>query len=193
MVILDQYAAPTSFDDCLELLDVLVSKTSPAPEQRHELAILLTDLLRRHARRVGVEQRLLLACLLRELDLTSPEELRPPTHTLDTAPLSCLRAKHVALYSLKQNVLGRVSAILSSFDETIRVSTFDDHVGGNPALRAAARTADVFVIATAAAKHAATNFIEAERGDYGVTLKPTGQGSSSMLRALVSHCADGPV
>jgi hypothetical protein len=77
--------------------------------------------------------------------------------------------------------------LLEGAVENIRVSTFNDKVGGSSSLRSAARNADVFVIATAAAYHAATIFVEAERGSDAVTLKPDGQGSSSMLRSLQEY------
>ncbi|PRP96530.1 hypothetical protein ENSA5_36060 [Enhygromyxa salina] len=190
MVSVDAHGAPAEFDGCLELLDVLVSNKPLVPQTRTQLAMMVMELMCRHSRRVSVEQRLLLAALLSELELSIPEQFRPASDPINPEPLSALRGKHVALYSLKQTVLHRISSLLRAAVKEIRVSTFDDHVGGSVALRAAARSADVFVIATAAAKHAATNFIESERGDHGVTLKPAGQGSSSMLRTLVSYCTE---
>ena len=68
--------------------------------------------------------------------------------------------------------------------EDVTVLSFHEKVGGSPALRAAARDADVFVIASAAAKHAATEYIEVQRRSGAVTLRPAGQGSASMLRCL---------
>jgi hypothetical protein len=62
-----------------------------------------------------------------------------------------------------------------------------DHVGGSPSLRTAAGTADVFVVATAAAKHAATIFIDANRPKSRTTLFARGQGSASLLDALRGH------
>ena len=48
------------------------------------------------------------------------------------------------------------------------------------------RNADVFVVVTASAKHAATNFIAAERG-LRPTLKVNSRGSSAILRALAHY------
>lgn len=189
MVSVDAHGAPAEFDGCLELVDVLASNKSLNPQVRGQLAMMVMELMRRHPRRVSVGQRLLLASLFDELELVVAESLRATVESTEPEPLSGLRGKHVALYSLKPAVLHRIASLLRGAVEEIRVSTFGDSVGGSAALRSAARAADVFVIATAAAKHAATNFIEHERGGQGVTLKPAGQGSSSMLRALLEYCA----
>ena len=99
-------------------------------------------------------------------------------------PLGLLTGKTIALYSLRETVLHRIANVLNDTVKDVSVTTFHDKTGGSSALRSAARNADVFVIAIAAAKHAATNFIEGERGSHAVTLKPDGQGSASMLRSL---------
>ncbi len=74
--------------------------------------------------------------------------------------------------------------MISELCPGIRIDTFSDYVGGSPALRKAATTADVFILATAAAKHAATTFIEHRRPKNLVTLYARGQGSASLLEAL---------
>ena len=71
----------------------------------------------------------------------------------------------------------------------VRIDIFHDHVGGSPALRTASTTADVFVLATGAAKHAATTFIEARRPKALITLYARGQGSASLLHALGRYVA----
>jgi len=68
------------------------------------------------------------------------------------------RRFHVAQYSL-----GKWITLLGELCPGIRVDTFNDHVGGSAALRKGSTTADVFIIATGPAKHAATTFIEDRR------------------------------
>ena len=65
-----------------------------------------------------------------------------------------LRGKTIALYSLKESVLQRVSRALSALEIDIRVQVFSEKVGGSPALKRAASEADVFIVATAAATQA---------------------------------------
>ena len=57
---------------------------------------------------------------------------------------------------------------------------------GSVKLRDLARNADIFVIVTRSAKHAATNFIEMHRKDKP-TLRPTGKGTSSILYELAQY------
>jgi hypothetical protein len=73
----------------------------------------------------------------------------------------------------------------------VRIDVFLDQVGGSPALKAAAKQADIFVISTAAAKHSATMFIESKRPKNSVTLYAQGQGTSSILRAISGYLALG--
>ena len=58
---------------------------------------------------------------------------------------------------------------------------------GGPSLRTASATADVFVLAIGAAKHAATQFIERHRPKESITLYARGKGSAGILRALGQH------
>ncbi len=67
---------------------------------------------------------------------------------------------------------------------------FKEHAGGLPAMREAARNADLFVIVTGAAKHAATTFIETNRPKELPTVYPKGQGSSSILTAIRSWISE---
>jgi hypothetical protein len=72
----------------------------------------------------------------------------------------------------------------------VDISVFHDHVGGSPALRAAAVRADVFVLAIAAAKHAATGYIAQNRSKDRLTLYARGQGSAGLLTALRENEAE---
>ena len=69
------------------------------------------------------------------------------------------------------------------------VATFHDHVGGSPALRAAAANSDVFVLAVAAAKHAATIYIAHNRPKNRFTVYSRGQGRTSLISALKENAA----
>ena len=100
-----------------------------------------------------------------------------------------LSGKKIALYSLKETAVKRAAALLEDLIDEVKVDVFLDHVGGSPALKTAAQQADVFVIATAAAKHAATLFIEDKRPKNSVTLYAQGQGTSSILHAISRHFA----
>ena len=58
-----------------------------------------------------------------------------------------------------------------------------------PNLKKLARDADIFIVSTASAKHAATSFISANRPSPAVTLFHNTRGSQSMLALLERHLA----
>ena len=184
-------AAAANFDGLNEVLDVLVSNSAPDQSQRMAVAGAVVNLFVRFRSRATPIQLILLRQLLREAECDLPAALAPNevegSERLAASPFTGLSGKTIALYSLKESVLNRVSGLLESSVSNIKVQTFHDKVGGSSALRSAARNADVFVIATAAAKHAATICIESERSASAVTLKPDGQGNSSMLRSLQAY------
>ena len=97
---------------------------------------------------------------------------------------AALKGKTVSLYSLKVSVLSRVEKFLEELGIGVTVKIFSDKKGGSASLKQAAVESDIFVIATAAATHSTTSFIENNRRKRETTLKPLGQGSSSMLACL---------
>ena len=89
----------------------------------------------------------------------------------------------VGLYSLDENALRRASNILMSELPGVDVRTAADKVSSDR-LRSLARNADVMVVATAAAAHAATDAISDARRDRDLTYA-AGKGSSSLVSAAL--------
>lgn len=171
----------------LEAIEVVVNAACPDPTQRQEFVAGITVLFQRWYQRIDDAQFVLLRQLADELGVA--HALTQPTAQFDTAapPLSewnALDRKSVAMYSLQESALRRAALVVSELCPGARIDTFHDSAGGSPALRTAASTADVFVIATAAAKHAATKFIESHRPKALTTCYARGQGSSSLLEAV---------
>ena len=170
----------------LEAIEIVVNAACPAPSERQGFVVAIAGLFRRWYRRVDRSDIVLLQHLAEELGVaeavTQPEpvqnkpQLQSEWDTLD--------GKKVALYSLQESALRRAALVVRELCPGVRVNTFQDHVGGSPALRNASATADVFVLATAAAKHAATTFIESHRPSGACTLYARGQGSASLVAAL---------
>jgi hypothetical protein len=184
---LDLIASPIAAGAALEALDVLVASACPNPSARDGFIAYSTALFTRWYRRIDRSQWALLSRLGEELGV--PVELPVAAEPESGASSSWdgLNGKRVALYSLRESALRRVELILRDMCPGIQVQVFADHVGGSPALRTAAGTADIFVVATAAAKHAATIFIDANRSKGRTTLYARGQGSASLLDALRAH------
>lgn len=188
---IEDNSSPSNLDDILDLIDLLI--WSPCRDESARLTVfaMVMDLAQRSIQRVDTGQLHLLRDYSRELDveLSIPlterlEEMANATVSVEQDPFGGLRGRSVALYSLQESVLQRVSRTLAA-EGIETVQTFSDH-GGTPALKKAAQTKDIFVIATRAAKHAATGFIEMHRPESkkALTRYPKGKGSASMLREL---------
>lgn len=177
-------------DWALDTLDMLVAQPAAEPETREGFFYDVATYLRQHERRTSRDQLLLLRELAKELRLSMPADLERGLDESREDPgtggkwAAVLDGKRIALYSLKEAVLERVAQIIKSLAPKARVTSFSDKAGGSASLKQHAVTADIFVIATAAATHAATGFIESNRRSDVPTLYAAGQGSASMLRVL---------
>lgn len=178
--------SPSVADTALEAIEILISLPCPDTRERQQFVLRAATLLQRWYRRIDAARFALFRTYAEELGMAASI----PTQDQDTgadqeiSEWTTLETKKIALYSLQEAALRRVARVVGELCPGARVHTFHDHVGGSPALRAAASTADIFVLATAAAKHAATIFIEACRPKSLVTLYARGQGSASLLDAL---------
>jgi hypothetical protein len=92
----------------------------------------------------------------------------------------------VAIYSLTERVSKRAKTILENLCPDVEVRINADHVG-TPVLRKLARDADIFVVNTASAKHAATEFISANRNPAATTLFHNSRGSQALLALIEQY------
>ena len=170
----------------LEAIEIVVNTACPAPPERQGFVVAIAGLFRRWYRRVHRADIVLLQHLSKELGVAEAVTQPEPVQDKPQLPSewNTLDGKKVALYSLQESALRRAALVVRELCPGVRVNTFHDHVGGSPALRSASATADVFVIATAAAKHSATAFIESHRPSAACTLYARGQGSASLVAAL---------
>jgi hypothetical protein len=93
-----------------------------------------------------------------------------------------LKGKTVALYTLTDTSARQAKQALENLVPEIQVELSNDHVC-TARLQTLARNADLFVVATASAKHAATDCIMRYRGGAPLTYA-AGRGFSSFLRAI---------
>ncbi|MCX8557528.1 protein DpdD [Mycolicibacterium mucogenicum] len=101
----------------------------------------------------------------------------------DSRRYAYLEGKTIALYSLMDSSATRAAQLLRKLIPRVDVRLFHDKAGGSPTLEHASKNADVFVIVTAAAKHAATGFIESHRGTRDV-VRVNAKGTSAIMNAL---------
>lgn len=115
------------------------------------------------------------------------EQLRSLEVDREADRYSCLSGQHVVIYSLMESASRRAAETLRRLVPTVRVETTAEHVGTDH-LADLSRNADVFVVVTAAAKHAATDFIESNRA--GPLMLINSKGASALLRGLAEVCAE---
>lgn len=94
-----------------------------------------------------------------------------------------LEGKVVVLHSLTETAITRASQVLKRLVPSVDVRTNSEH-DGSPQLAQLSANADMFVVVTAAAKHAATTFIAQHR--HGPTVLVNSRGSSAILRELAA-------
>ncbi|MDQ3802284.1 MAG: hypothetical protein M3416_00275 [Acidobacteriota bacterium] len=188
-----RYASPSKVDWILDLIDSLVLYPSPAENRRGALLNFAANKFTQFARRIEPVQWNFLSLLARDLHqeelLTLIAEYEASVEESATAPvdaLTYLTGKTVTIYTLTEAVAQRVRSIIQSVCEGAVVNLSHDKVGSER-LRQLARGSDIFIMATASAKHAATEFIEVNRPAQLPLLRPSGKGSASMLRILRSY------
>ena len=181
--------SPLIAGPALEIVDSLIILPCADSSARQAILLRVASLFLQHYRRIGRARWLLLQRYAQELQLPEVVTLPPavPEEEESQNPWIQLESKTIGLYSLRENVLNRTESTLKALAPGISIQSFHDLVGGSPALRHSAANADIFVIATAAAKHAATEFILAHRPKSRTTLYARSQGSAGLLHALTVH------
>ncbi len=96
---------------------------------------------------------------------------------------AALAGKSIAIYSLTETATRQAEQALNEIAPDVRISVSCDLVGTN-ALKGMAQNADLFVVVTASAKHAATGFIQQCRPREKPILYAAGRGFSSIIRAI---------
>lgn len=194
----ERFSGLKNVDWVLDLLDLFASFPCPDEEARLRLLQAVAAsyqrfvakgqhvqpqqwfIFRRRCREVGHSE------LLEGFPVIGEDETSAEAEVLGFA---ALRNCTVALYSLTESVGQRVAAFLKDVCPGVGVEVSHDKVC-TERLRAAAQNADIFVMATASSKHAATGCIEANRSKALPLLRPAGKGSASMLSALATYLAE---
>jgi hypothetical protein len=95
----------------------------------------------------------------------------------------------IAIYTLTESSSRQAKSALESSLPSVVVDCSADHVG-NQRLKAMAENADIFVVTSSSAKHAATQYILQHRGDRPL-LYAQGRGFTSILRSIEDHLSGG--
>ncbi len=187
--------APSHLDAALEFLDSLVAAPAPSVDARMLVLQAVLASFQRWRRRVREDQWDLLDDLSDELGVSDATNAFRPSTSLDEdsgsrvgQPRASLDGRLIAIYTLTETAGQRAAAFFERHFNNVRVELTHDHVASDR-LRYLAGSADLFVVATRSAKHAATTYIQANRPARLPTLFPSGKGSASIIRSVYAHIA----
>jgi hypothetical protein len=175
-----QWVSPENAVVAMDFADRLVLAAAPDRTARTQLAVALLEPLNRYRERLDPQAFAFARQLAGELEIPFDWEVAEQPTEMAAGEAEPLTAS-ILLYSLDQAVLQRTATQLQGNAPHLRVSLSDDKVGSD-SLRQKARHADVVVLATRCATHAATGFITQNTRDAVISYAD-GSGSASLLRA----------
>lgn len=170
----------------LDTLEETLLNPSPSPGKRiafwHATHARLAPIFAH----LSLGQRAALHTLAVSLGIAAPEAPQ-----VDSASDGALRARiHTALadrtigiYTLTESAGRQAAQAILDLAPSAKVSLSNDAVGSST-LKSLAQHCDIFVVATASAKHAATGFIQQARPREKPLLFAAGRGFTSIIRAL---------
>ncbi len=187
----EQLQQPRLFDWGLDLLDLLADR---GIGERQDVTPLLRQMITafaRHFGRVREEQWAVLEYLC--LDLGHPDLYSRPARRVEAEEVAAaneeqrfreqLDGRTIVLHTLSGRIGAVVKGVIERRFPAARFKLNDDR-DASPQLRDLARSADVFIVNTWDAKHAATTFIKRERPEDRVTLYPGGKNAAQQLESL---------
>ncbi|SER47678.1 protein DpdD [Streptomyces qinglanensis] len=179
-----RWVSPERAAIALDFVDRLLLAACPDQQARATLAYDLLEPLWRHQQRLNEADLAFAKRLSGEMDIPFSWQERAVSGGDQESPLSDLPPMKVLLYSLDEAVLTRCLEEIKQLAPGVDAARSSDHVG-SAQLRQKARSADLVVIATRCAKHAATGFITQHARTQHI-FYADGSGSASMLRAAVT-------
>lgn len=176
-----QWVSTAMASKALDIADTVALGPASDADARADLVATLLTPLNAQKRRLTAPTRRLADLIATDVGL----ELDWTVDDHDTQSSSVGRpdfSPRILLYSLDTGALARVSQTVTQQWPAARVRVSSDKEG-NPALREQSRNADLIVLATRRATHAAAGFITENAGGAKICY-PDGSGSASMMRAL---------
>ncbi len=181
-----QVASIRHLDWGLAMLDVLIAFNVGQRAAIDPFFNQIVSGLRQWLRRVRPDQWDYAEQLASDLNQsTVVTELRPGDEPAAIAPAlgQELPGKTIAIYTLTERIGHRAAQLLKNRFPSLQIQLIHDKVASDR-LKQLARTADIFVVNTWDAKHAATGAIKAVRPDDKVTLIPQSKSAGSIVREV---------
>lgn len=187
----DSIAAPRHFDWVLSMLDLLIDTGAQQHTSLTPILATIAESSRGWARRISDDQWSLLELLATDLGLAEmvnglrPERKdRPEVASLDIRGV--LAGKSIAVYSLTERIARRFGQLAEQDFDGIKMQYVHDKVLTDR-MKSLAQSADIFIVNTWDAKHAATVGIKETRNCNKTTIQPRSKSSSSLFSCLLEH------
>lgn len=174
----------------LDFINILIIQPCLEDKIRSQLLFAVATTLRHYANRIDEIQWRLFSGLVQDLNLEASFPDFPPDqettgendYEAEISPLQKLKNKSILIYTLTEPVAQRAKAMLESACTEIKVH-LSHAKGGNEQLKTWILNADLVVMVTASAKHAATYFIE-DHCSEDKLLRVNTKGSASLMREI---------
>jgi hypothetical protein len=181
-------AAPRHLDWALSMLDLLIDTGTHQHTSLSPVLNAIANSSRAWIRRVSDDQWSLLELLATDLGLGALlEGIRPnsdPAPSFETTSIrDALKGKSIAVYSLTERIARRFGQLAEQAFDGIKIHYLHDK-GLTDRMKSLSKSADIFIINTWDAKHAATNGIKHHRSEVTVLLEPTSKSAISLLSTL---------
>jgi hypothetical protein len=185
---------PHRFDWVLDQLDTFVTSPKLDEASLNSFFVSILNSCVRFARRLNADQRRHFALLCDDLGRSEDFEGIPwpieedtgcPEETSSEQIIAeKLSDRTVGIYSLNESASIRAGKLIEGLAENVKVRLSHDY-GGSDKLKVIARDSDFLIVVTQCAKHAATDFIKAQRPKESSDLiYPSGRGAASIISAL---------
>ena len=182
--LLDRTSARIPPSRLLDFIDLLVDSACPSPGARQACFAYADQHRQQNERHWSRSHWRFLRDIAEEIGLG---ELVPPVPSEESGavddPLAFLKGRYVGIYTLTASAGKRTAELLDQRVSDVEVQVSNAKVATQK-LRAMAQNADVILMVTSSATHAATNTIMDHLGEKTKLVRPPGKGSSSMLSAL---------
>jgi hypothetical protein len=182
-------AAPRYLNWALSMIDLLIDTGTQQHTSLQPVFVAITESVRQWVRRVSDDQWSLLQLLSDDLGISGLiADVRPQAteeQTVEQESIrNALRGKSIAVYSLTERIARRFGQLAEQAFDGIKIHYVHDK-SLTDRMKTLARSADIFIVNTWDAKHAATIGIKQSRSAEKLTIEPLGKSASSLLSSLV--------
>jgi hypothetical protein len=187
-------AAPRYLDWALSMLDLLIDTGTQQHTNLAPIMVAIIESIRPWGRRVTADQWSLFGVLASDLGLSELiEGIKPDpkanTQADTTAYRHALKGKSIAVYSLTERIARRFGQLAEQAFEGIKIHYIHDKALTDR-MKSLAQSADIFIVNTWDAKHAATIGIKDNRPIGTKTLEPLGKSPNRLLEILCQSLTD---